>query len=180
MTQTLTVALPVAAGGCLVAGGLMHAVFGAEYAASALPLRILIWSVVAAWTRTVSTYSLIALHQQRFVLRTTAWSAGVNLGLNALLIPRWGMAGAATATLATEILRTLIGLAYGRRFGLALGFVPRLWRPLLGTALMALVLWFVPLPHVALAITAGAVAYGGALLVTGGIRFSGGKPALTV
>jgi O-antigen/teichoic acid export membrane protein len=180
MAQVLTVALPVAAGGCLVAAGMIGLVFGPAYAASALPLQILIWSIVAAWMRTVNTYSLIALHQQSFVLRTTAWSAAINIVLNILLIPRWGMAGAAVATLATEALRTVIGLAYGIRFGLAMGFVPRLWRPLLATAVMAALLWFVPLPHVLVAIAAGAVVYGAVLFATGGIRFSGGRLALTV
>lgn len=180
MTQLLTVALPVAVGGFLVAGGLIGSVFGEGYAASTTPLRILIWSVLAAGVRTVGTYSLIALGQQSFVLKTTAWSAAINLVLNFVLIPAWGMPGAAVATLATEALRTVIGLAYATRFGLRFGWVRRLWRPLLCAAVMALVLEFVTAPHVALAIVMGAATYGITLMLVGGLRFAAGKPALTV
>lgn len=180
MTQALTVALPVAVGGAMLAGGLMQAVFGAKYLAATAALRILIWSIVAAYVRTVTTYTLIAHHQQAFVLRTTVWSAVINLVLNLLLIPRWGMPGAAAATLATEALRTLIGLGYGSRFGFGAGFLPRLWRPLVATAAMALLLWKVEMPNVFAAVAAGVVAYGVVLLMTGGIRVREGRPALTV
>ena len=180
MTQALTVALPVAVGGSMLAGGIMHAVFGPSYLGAVTALQILIWSVVAAYVRTVGTFALIAHHQQSFVLRTTIWSAVINLALNFALIPKFGMPGAAAATLATEVVRTLIGLGYGARFGLGFGFVARLWRPLLATAAMALLLWRLALPNVFVAVAAGVAAYGVVLLVTGGVRIRGGKPALTV
>lgn len=180
LAQVLALGLPVAAGGALLAGGLMSGVFGAGFAASALPLRILIWSIVASLARTVAQMGLIARHQQAFVLRTSAWSAAANLVLNVILIPPFGMVGAACATLITEVVRTVIALVYAARLGLPVGIARRLLRPVAATAAMALVIWRVPLPNVAVAVVAGAAVYFVVLALSGGIRFAGGKPVLAV
>jgi O-antigen/teichoic acid export membrane protein len=180
MIQVLTVALPVGAGGCLLAGGLMMLVFGDKYAEGIPALQVLIWSIVVAWVRNVVQMGLIARDKQSFVLRTSMWSAAANLLLNLLLIPRFGMVGAAVATLATETLRTVVAMTYSARLGLPFGVTRRLWRPVAATLGMAALLWLVPLPHVLLAVAAGAAAYGAALLATGGVRFTGGAVHLHV
>lgn len=180
MIQVLTVALPVGAGGCLLAGGLMMLVFGPTYAEGIPALQVLIWSIVVAWVRNVVQMGLIARDKQSFVLRTSMWSAAANLVLNLLLIPRFGMVGAAVATLATETLRTVVALSYSARLGLPFGVARRLWRPVAATLGMAAMLWLVPLPHVLLAVAAGAAAYAAALLITGGVRVTGGAVHLHV
>ena len=180
MIQVVTVALPIAAGGCLLAGGLIELVFGARYAGAVPALRVLIWSIVAAWIRNVVQMGLIARHQQSFVLRTSVWSAAANLVLNLVLIPPYGMIGAAVATVATETMRTVVGIVYSTRLGLPFGVSRRLWRPMLGTALMVAALWAVPMPGVLAAIAAGVGVYGVVLLATGGVRIVGGRPQLHV
>ncbi|MEP6999583.1 MAG: flippase [bacterium] len=178
MIQVLTVALPLAAGGCLLAGGLMQLVFGATYAAAVPALQVLIWSIVVAWVRNVVQMGLIARHQQAFVLRTSVWSAAANFVLNVLLIPRYGMIGAAVATVATETIRTVVALVYSGRLGLPFGVATRLWRPVLATATMATILWLVPLPSVVAAVPLGVIAYAAVLIGTGGVRFVAGRPTV--
>ena len=178
--QVLAVALPLAVGGGLLAGGLMGTVFGGAYLASVPALQILIFSVIAAYVRTVVQMALIARNEQAFVLRTTAWSAAANLALNVVLIPRFGMAGAASATLATEVLRTVIALVYASRLGLPFGAAPRLWRPVAGTLVMSLLLVLVPMPNAVLAVVCGALAYAAVLAATGGLRVREGRIVLTV
>ena len=180
MIQALAVALPIAAGGCLLAGGLMHLMFGATYAAAVPALRILVWSIVVAWVRNVVQMGLIARHEQSFVLRTSLWSAAANVALNLLLIPRFGMTGAALATVATETIRTLIALVYSSRLGLPFGVATRLWRPIVATAAMATVLHFVPMDAVLPAVLSGAAVYGVAIVATGGVRMVNGVPQLHV
>ena len=180
MIQVVTVALPIAAGGCLLASGLLGLVFGPTYLAAVPALQVLIWSIVVAWVRNVVQMGLIAKHQQAFVLRTSAWSAAANLALNLLLIPRYGMIGAAVATLATETLRTVVATVYSARLGLPFGVARRLWRPVIATSAMALVLWLVPMPGVLVAVAAGMMVYCLGLVVTGGVRFEKGRPHLHV
>ena len=180
MIQGVTVALPIAAGGCLLASGLLGLVFGPTYLAAVPALQVLIWSIVVAWVRNVVQMGLIARHRQSFVLRTSAWSAAANLALNLALIPRYGMIGAAVATLATETLRTVVGAVYSARLGLPFGVASRLWRPVIATSAMALILWLVPMPGVLVAVAAGMLVYGLGLVVTGGVRFVNGRPELRV
>jgi O-antigen/teichoic acid export membrane protein len=115
MMQMLTVAIPIAVGGALLAGGLLELVFGPRYGEAVQPLQILMWSIVVAWVRNVVQMGLIARDQQAFILRTTIWSAATNALFNLLLIPSYGMIGAAVATLVTEGIRTLVAMWYSVR-----------------------------------------------------------------
>lgn len=178
LMHVITAALPLAAGGCLLAGGLISLVFGAQYIEAVTALQVLIWSIVVAWIRSVVQMGLIARDRQGFVLQTSAWSALVNLGFNLLLIPRYGMLGAAIATLATETLRTVIALVYSARLGLSFGVTRRLWRPVLATVVMTALIATVDFGYVIVAVGAGAVVYAAALLATGGIRVRGGRLSL--
>src|SRR6185503_15655799 len=54
---------------------------------------------------------LVAVGKQRLLAVASVSAAGINVGLNLLLIPRLGMRGAALATLASEAALLGIGLA---------------------------------------------------------------------
>ncbi len=175
MMQVLVVALPIAVGGAMLAPGLLTLVFGAQFGESVRPLQILMWSIVVAWVRNVVQMGLVARDQQALVLRATLWSAAANVALNLLLIPAFGMIGAATATLATETLRTGVALRFAQRMHLPFGVRRRLWRPLVASAGMGVMLWWAPFAHVSVAIVAGALCYGALLILTGGIRRRDGR-----
>ena len=175
MIQVIAVALPLSAGGCLLAGGLLDLVFGATYAAAVPALQVLIWSIVVAWVRNVVQMGLIARHRQSFVLRTSVWSAAANFALNMLLIPRYGMLGAAVATVATEAIRTVVALVYSGRLGLPFGVASRLWRPMLATTAMAAVLALASMDSVIVSVVVGSFVYVGVLAVAGGVRITSGR-----
>lgn len=179
--QVFAGALPIAAGGCLLAVPLVSLVFGPGYLASALPLRILIWCVPIALFRNVAQTGLIAFGRQDQLLRTAAWAAGINLLLNALLIPVWGMAGAALITVLTEAVRTGLAVRFARLTGLRLPGARRFVRPLVAAGVMAALLGLSGALPVWLAVPAGATVYGIALLLIGGARLRGwALPELTV
>lgn len=175
MLQVLVVALPVAVGGAVLAAGLIELVFGSDYLEAIRPMQILLWTIVPAFVRNVAQMGLIAYDRQTFVLRATAWSAAANLVLNLLLIPRWGMTGAAAATLITEAMRAIVNASYASGLGITFGIWRELWRPLLAAAGMGAVLPWVRAPHVLLAVLAGMVVYGAILVATGGLRFRHGR-----
>jgi O-antigen/teichoic acid export membrane protein len=182
IVQAFSFAFPLAVGGALLAGPLVVLVFGAGYAPSAAPLTLLIWAVPVALFRNVAQTALIASGRQDRMLRTAAWAAGANLVLNALIIPIWGMLGAALATLSTEAVRTGLALFFAREAGLAPPGPIRLLRPFGAAAAMAAALWGMRaaglpvLPAAAL----GGLVYFLMLLVSGGLTLVGGRPALRV
>jgi O-antigen/teichoic acid export membrane protein len=111
---TVTIALVVTLGESLVLG-----MFGPEYAATAPALRILLLSqVFNSLMGPVGMVLTMTDHQRRYLL-IIGVSAGVNVALNATLIPVWGVSGAAVADLATTVLRNCwMSLVVVSRLGL--------------------------------------------------------------
>src|SRR5690606_38737753 len=70
-----------------------------EFAAAAPVLTIYIWSGIFVFLGGASSQYLIAEGYTRLSLIRTAVGAVINIGLNILWIPRYGMIGAAWATL---------------------------------------------------------------------------------
>ncbi len=180
LAQVLAVAVPVAVGGALVAPRLIALVFGADYLAATLPLQILLWSIPVALIRNVSQSALIAYQRQDQLMLTAAWAAGINVVLNVSLIPRWGLAGAAVATLATEVLRTSLAARYAHRLGLPLSSPWRLRRVVVAAVAMAAVVWWQTEQPLGLVVAGGALTYLLALAAAGGITLrKGAMPELT-
>jgi O-antigen/teichoic acid export membrane protein len=181
MAQVFAASFPIAVGGFLLAPGLIGFVFGPGYQGSTIVLEILIWTVPVAFYRNVPQMALISAGRQQRVLRITFVSAMLNLALNILIIPEYGMVGAALATLGTELVRTGLALWYARHEGFALPSPSRLWRTLLAGGGMGAVLYFAGLRWLWVGIAAGALVYLALLALVGGIQLrKGSVPALTV
>jgi O-antigen/teichoic acid export membrane protein len=90
---------------------LLSKLYGAEYASGALVLRILALGFVTNSYFGFCYHNLIASGDSDFLLKCSVASAGVNVLLNFLLIPHFGMAGAAIASAVSfasiEVLMTL-------------------------------------------------------------------------
>jgi O-antigen/teichoic acid export membrane protein len=191
LANALCLGVPIAVGGGLCAGGLIELVFGAGYAPSALPLTVLLASIPFLLWKDVAMVGMVVAGKEKAVLRMTIAAVLFNLAANLLVIPRWGMVGAAATTFATEVLRAALGAWYVRGLGLPLLGVARLWRPVLSAAAMVVALGAIPiprvnmlgvtLPEVLLRVAAGAVVYTLALMALGGVEWRrGALPRLRV
>ncbi|MEQ1692879.1 MAG: flippase [Gemmatimonas sp.] len=181
MAQVLAGGLPIAIGGILVATPLVTLIFGPTYVPSVEPFKILLVIVPVALLRNVAQGVLMAHERQDLMLRTVAWALGVNVVLNLVLIPRWGMSGAAAATLATEIVRTLLALRYSRQLGLPMTPLRRFQRVMLATMFMAAAVWALADRSALLSVPVGGLVYVGVLVAVGGIRLRrGALPELTL
>ncbi len=111
----LGLSLPLAALLFLLAEPLIRLVFGAPYAESAAALEVMIWSFVPLSLAVAS--SQLLLSQGRRV-RRVPWVTGsvliVTLAAHLLLIPRWGVMGAAAAFLLGETVSFLLFAAAAR------------------------------------------------------------------
>lgn len=83
----------------IIAPLIIKILFGAEFATSAIVLRIYIWSLVGAIASSLIQGYLIAENESRKILALTAFGAILNIMLNTQLIPQFGIYGAAYATL---------------------------------------------------------------------------------
>jgi len=99
----------------VIAGKYILSLFGPEFVAGYLPMLILlIGQLVNAITGTVSFLMTMTGHQNQAAAIVT-FSAAVNIALNILLIPRFGLVGAAIATAAAVVLWNCMMLVYVRR-----------------------------------------------------------------
>lgn len=86
---------------CMAAPWILSSVFGNQFKESALALRVLVWSSVFLYFAIAGGNLLISLGKEKINLAVTGAAAALNIGLNLLLIPRYGYVGAACATTLT-------------------------------------------------------------------------------
>ncbi|MGH9816809.1 MAG: oligosaccharide flippase family protein, partial [Candidatus Acidiferrales bacterium] len=136
------VAIPIGVGGTLLAEPVVALLFGPQYAESAGPLKLLVWSAVLVILRGSYRHGLNAAGMQNLDLRCAVASCSLNVGLNVVLIPRFGVMGAAAATVTADVVwLAMAGWYFGRRIT-PLGPASALARPLLAGVVMAGTLWF--------------------------------------
>lgn len=105
----LLFAIPITIGIALTAGDIINLFYGSEYAPSAGPLRILAFTLLAVFPVGMIINAIFAYNRQSELV--PLWSTGllIDIGLSLLLIPRWGITGAAWAVFITQlIINTLI------------------------------------------------------------------------
>jgi len=78
-------------------------VFTDKYLSSVLPLKILVWSGVCTYASYLAGYILVIIHRQKFGIIVSITALIVNVAANLLLIPHYGINGAAFVTIATEL-----------------------------------------------------------------------------
>ncbi|WP_394673359.1 flippase [Limnobacter sp.] len=102
------VSLLVAAAVSIFSINIVSSLFGLDYLEAAPVLSIHIWSSLFVFSGLLSSRWLVAMSMQQFVLISTALGAIVNIGLNYLLIPLYGVAGAAWATLIAQLVSSVL------------------------------------------------------------------------
>ncbi len=164
-------ALPLAVGGFAFAQEVVSLLYGPAYHGVADALRVLCWTMAVNFSLYVATMFLVALGRERAFLLYGVSLALLNVGLNALLIPRFDFVGAGWASLLTESFMACACLAaLARRAG-----TPP-WGAMARAALAALLggaaaLWL-PAPAL-LRAACGLVLYAGCVIWWGGISVEG-------
>lgn len=98
----MIITLPVAVGGTILASRLMNLLYGNKYEEGVGGLQILIWVLVVVALNTVYARSFIAANMQNFHLKVVTLQTSTILILGLILIPPFGVMGAAIATLSAE------------------------------------------------------------------------------
>jgi PST family polysaccharide transporter len=91
---------------------IVRVLYGQQFLPAAPLLTVLIWSEIAVFFSAVVVNALIASNEQRLLPIPTIFGAAINVGLNLVLIPRYGAIGAAWATLASYSLAWMVCLLF--------------------------------------------------------------------
>lgn len=137
----LIMAFPLAIGLAMLSGKLIAIVLGAEYAASALILRLATLVMLIVFLNHGLTIALISTDKEKTFLRIVGLALVVNVLANVVLIRRWGAPGAVASSLLTEGLILITQYAVLVRAGLQLKIMAAALRPAASGAVMALVVY---------------------------------------
>ncbi len=96
----LLVAVPVS----IWAGDIVSVVFGERFASAGTVLAIHIWAGMVVFPGNVRAHLIVLEKRQMVALIFRSLGVAVNVGLNLLLIPRFGIIGAAWATIASYVI----------------------------------------------------------------------------
>jgi O-antigen/teichoic acid export membrane protein len=101
-----SIALGIVLGAMAVglASPIMVTLFGSRYAPGVLPLQILAGGALFVFGTWILHAAAISTNLDRPLLVTTIVGLGTNVLLNIVFIPRWGISGAAWATVLAEAL----------------------------------------------------------------------------
>lgn len=178
--QVFAVTLPIAVGGTFVAPGIIALGFGADYEQSVLVLQILVWTIPPVVYRAVPWSALIVRGKQSLLLRATIFAVVANAVLNLVLIDRYGILGAAIATVVTEPIVGAFMLYYAARDDLSpVGFA-RLWRPAAAAVGMAGALQLLGDANLFIQLPVGGLVYLALMAALGAIGREGSLPVLRV
>jgi O-antigen/teichoic acid export membrane protein len=163
----LALGCPIAVGTFMLSGPLQ---FIYVYPESQAALQILAVGIVLMFVSNAFIGALNAIDRQLTFTWAALVSMVVNIGLNLALIPAFGYLGASWATVLTELALFAMGWWLTARHLTVVPLLSLSWRILLASLVMGAALY--PLrdvhgPMIAVAIVAGALVYGLALLLVG-------------
>jgi len=165
----LAAALPLAAGGAVLAKPLIVLVAGPEFASAAPVLSVLVWAIAVLFVY-IPVNSLVISQLTKKAAAITGINVAVNIIGNIILIPRYGIMAAAVMTVISESIQGIFYFYFVKSRVTKFAFLKNFWQPALAAFLMAVVLW--PLKEKALILTlpVGAAVYALALLVSGFVK----------
>lgn len=122
-------------------GTILNFFFGNEYVEASVALQILAlgFFIYACFSPVIMM--LIAMGETKFLLYTTLTGATVNIVLNVVLIPLWGIIGAAAATVVSWNAAVLLNSAGLYKFAGIHPFTWKLLKPIPGIAVAAGLVW---------------------------------------
>ena len=137
-------ALPLGVGGTFLAGPIINLLFGSQYAPAVPAMQLLSWSASLIILRDTFRQALIAANRQNLDLRSAVAAVISNVILNFVLIPRFGIAGAASATILSEIVWLTVATFYYARYLYPVNPMEHLINPIIAAIAMGLWFYFTP------------------------------------
>ena len=154
----LIVTLPIAIGVTLLSDKVILLIYGAEFAGSAMALKILIWALVVNSGNYVLLDILSSMDKQKLNTVSIALCAVINVALNFVLIPILSYNGAAIATVATTVVLFIASFYFVSMHLQVLPIHKILVKPVIsGLVMGAFIFYFIDLNLFLLALLAGIV-----------------------
>jgi len=162
--------LAAAFGTAFLAKPVYELIYPESYIPGAFALRILIWALALMFVNALQNALMIARDLKKWLMYLTGAGAAANIILNLILIPPYGFIGAASATVAAELITAagfLIILRHNLPMKLFLSWLIRLAPAIV---IMIIAIKLTPEIMIILRVIIGAVVFGVMLILTGGLN----------
>lgn len=156
----LVASIPIAVGGWLLADQVIAFLFDASYGPAVPVLRWLCWVIPLMFMTEFLGYVILVDGRERRVARAVILSTLANVGLNLILVPRFGYLAAAVMTVVTESILLVQYLVLLRGWLLKMNWQTVLLRPLAAALTMGVVVYAARGFPLLLNVALGAVTYG--------------------
>lgn len=93
----IIIGLPIAVGTTLIANPVIQLIYGNMYSGSVVPLQLLGWNLVIAFSTSIQGWTLGAIHQEKYVAKVSFVIAALSIPLYILLIHDYGLLGLITS-----------------------------------------------------------------------------------
>lgn len=87
---------------------IIYYMYGEEYMGANICLKIAVWYTAFSYLGSARSFWLICEDKKKYVFIFSAIGAALNVVMNFMFIPMWGINGAAVATLATQIIANFV------------------------------------------------------------------------
>lgn len=124
LEMNLAIGIPAVIGGAILAVPLLTAVFGPEYTAGARAFQILLVSIALIYLHATIHNVFVACNKLKQETVIIAVAAILNVVLNIIFIPRFGLVGAAGTTVVAHGFILIAGLVVLYRMGVHISFWP--------------------------------------------------------
>lgn len=167
LSYLLILSLPIAVGATVLSEPLVQFLYGPSYQPVVPVLQIVIWVVPLMFASEFLGYIVVISDRERYVARAIVISTCLNVMLNLLLIPRFGLYTAAVMTVVTELVLVGQYLWLLRHTLARFNWQFVLLRPLLAALIMGWAVHLLRALPVILTVLSGMLIYGMLLLLLG-------------
>lgn len=137
MVIIFAIGIPLSIGGFLLGTKLMLLVFGSAFMPGGLALGILMISILASFPNIILMNIIFSKNLQKIFITATSFGVIINIILNFLLIPRYGINGAAISLTVTQLLIMIINWQKLKE-NISFSIIPKIGKILVASLVMTL------------------------------------------
>ena len=163
----LMLGLPISVGISLLAEEIIQLVYGSAYLNSSYALQIMVWVFFISCIAIVPFHALNSANKQHSAMTSLGIGAGLNVLLNLLLIPIYGLIGAASASVTTFFVCFSLYFYFCNRYALQVKlFNSNFAKVMVAGLVMGLFVFYYSSSNLFLVIASSAVIYLALLILT--------------
>jgi O-antigen/teichoic acid export membrane protein len=156
--------LPIAVGTTLLANPIILIIYKSGFSQSIVALQILIWSIPIIFINYILGTAINSINKQRDTVKTTFVAMLLNIVLNLLLLPKYGLIAACFITVLTELTCFMFWFHIMNVHGYKIPILKILLKPALASLIMGLVIILIN-ANIILVILLSTIIYFGVLYI---------------